>query len=287
MEGRNHTPSPLPQFDNSTPPLDSAAASPVRDSCTDHTEVDPLCLPNPHLVPLTPPSPPLSIPPSPPPSAPLAAGPHLGDLTHQLRREQIAEEIPDRDRTGQRTSGHTPSISDPGQQSPIDIDPILFATLCCHPSAVPELPLPGGPGVVSTLHSALRTDAPRTPSTSDAGAQHISEKSRGRPHDTSSILGQLQPPPSALARRLPCESPHIPTDAEKNMARHRIARRVVQISALEMRISDLEATFEAESIEKYAAIMDHFNSRILAIQKEVADRLNDALSQAPESGSCC
>jgi len=54
-----------------------------------------------------------------------------------------------------------------------------------------------------------------------------------------------------------------------------------------MKISDLKATFEAESQEKYAAIIDHFNGRILAVQKEMSDRLNDVLGRAPGSGRCC
>jgi len=60
-----------------------------------------------------------------------------------------------------------------------------------------------------------------------------------------------------------------------------IAEREVQIRALEMKIRDLKATFEAESQEKFAAIMDHFNSRMLAVQKDVADHVN----RAPGSGS--
>jgi len=62
-----------------------------------------------------------------------------------------------------------------------------------------------------------------------------------------------------------------------------IAEREVQIRALEMKIRDLKATFEAESQEKFIAIMDHFNSRMLAVQKDVADHFN----RAPGSGSGC
>ena len=77
----------------------------------------------------------------------------------------------------------------------------------------------------------------------------------------------------------PCE-----WDAEKVRAQARIAEREVQINTLEMKIRDLKATFEADSQEKYAAIKDHFNNRVLAIQKEFVDSLNGVLNQAPESG---
>ena len=86
---------------------------------------------------------------------------------------------------------------------------------------------------------------------------------------------------------LPCEAPHIPTDTEKDQLRARIAEREVQINALEVKIRDLKATFEAESQEKYAAIKDHFNCRVLVIQKEIADRLSDLLGRAPGSGGGC
>lgn len=69
-------------------------------------------------------------------------------------------------------------------------------------------------------------------------------------------------------------------------ARARIAEREVQIFALEGRIRALNAAFEAESHEKYAAIKCHFNSQILAIQKEFADRLNDVLGRAPSGSGC-
>ena len=104
-------------------------------------------------------------------------------------------------------------------------------------------------------------------------AQHISEGSTGQSYDTSSTLVQQ----FAHLLHLPCELPHPPTDTEKIRARARIAKREVQINALETKIRDLKATFEAESQEKYAAVMDHVNSRILAIQKEIADRMNDVL----------
>ena len=59
----------------------------------------------------------------------------------------------------------------------------------------------------------------------------------------------------------------------------------MQINALENQIRDLKATFEADSQEKYAAIKDYFNNRVLAIQKEFVDSLNGVLSRAPESRS--
>ena len=115
-----------------------------------------------------------------------------------------------------------------------------------------------GQDLVFTAHSegnSFRINAPRPPSAS-------------------------QPSPFALVLRRPSESTHIPTDSEQIRTRARIAEREVQINALEMKIRDLKATFEAESQEKYAAIMRHFSSRILAVQKETADRLSDVLSRA-------
>ena len=59
----------------------------------------------------------------------------------------------------------------------------------------------------------------------------------------------------------------------------------MQINALERQTSNLKATFEADSQEKYAAFKDHFNSRVLAIQKEFVDHMNDVLGQTPGSGT--
>ena len=122
-------------------------------------------------------------------------------------------------------------------------------------------------------------NAPPTPSTSDAGAQHISEKCGGQPYDTSNT----HPPLFAHDLCSPCESPHIPPNTEEIRAQARIAKREVQIDALEAKIGALKATFEAESREKYAAIVDHFNNRILTIQKEITDRFNEVLSRPPEN----
>ena len=151
------------------------------------------------------------------------------------------------------------------------------------------------PSPAATIHpetSSFGIDALSISPTSDASAQHISDGNtcRGQFCDTSNIVGQRTPTrpspmgPLDLDHR-PCESPHIPTDAEKDRARARIAEREIQINALEVKIRDLKATFEAENQEKYAAIKDHFNCRILVIQKEIADRLNDLLGRAPGSGS--
>ena len=145
------------------------------------------------------------------------------------------------------------------------------------------------PGPAATTHSEDSTfgiDTLCISPTSDAGAQPILDRNSG----SNRVAGQRTPPtgcPSPMGPLVlhpPRESPHIPTDAEKDRARARIAEREVQINALEMKIRELKATFEADSQVKYAAIKDHFSTRVLAIQREFADRLNDVLSRAP-SGS--
>ena len=142
--------------------------------------------------------------------------------------------------------------------------------------------LEGGQGSTITTREEgrpSRISAPPTPSASNAGAQQISEKFRGRPYDTSNT----HPPLFAYVLCPPCGSPHIPLNTEEIRAQARIAEREVQIGAVEAKIRALKATFEAESREKYAAIVDHFNNRILTIQKEITDRFNDVLSRPPGS----
>ena len=215
-------PTPPPQFACTlppppiTPPLDNIAASPVGDSLTD--QIDPLSLPNPASsgIRCRTNNPGPAATPSPPPSAEIARS---EGIARQIRRQQVAGGILDRERAGQQTSGHTSSISDPGQQIPSDRQPFLPATSFFHPSDVlePSLlvqevqprcnstfgkgvgSLEGGRGLVFATRSepgVLRINAPRTPSTSDSGVQHISGKSRG-PYGTSDILGQQNPLPVA------------------------------------------------------------------------------------------
>jgi len=208
-----------------TPPLDSVAASPIRDSPTN--QIDPLSLPNPasSSIRCRANDPGLSATPSPPPSAEIARS---EGIARQIRREQVAGGIPDRERAGQQTSGHTSSISDPGQQIPSDRQPFSPATSFFHPSGVlePSLlvqevqprrdstfgkgvgSLEGSRGLLFATRSepgVLRINAPRTPSTSDSGAQNISEKSRGQPYGTSDVLGQQNPLPVTPVLCLPCE----------------------------------------------------------------------------------
>jgi hypothetical protein len=308
----NHRPIPLPQsaFTLSplpiTPKLDNVAALPVRDSSTD--EIDPLSPPNPASSNIrcgsNHPGPSATSPP--PPLAHLA---HPEGIARQTRWEHIAGEISDREYAGQRTSGRTPYIGDPEQQDPSDLQPLPSAAPVFQPSAVPEPPLlvqgvllRHGPsygngtgsmeadqGLVFTTRSedsSLRINAPRTPSAFDASAQHISGKSSEQPYYTSDILGQRNPSHFAVILRLHCDSPHIPTNTENIRGTARIAEREVRIDALEMKICDLKASFEAEGHDKYAAITDYFNNRIRTIQKEISVRLNDVLGRPPGIGRC-
>ena len=215
------TPPPLPI----TPPLDNTAASPVHDGPTD--QIDPLSLSNPTSsgirCRINNPGPAAT--PSPPPSAEIARS---EGIARQIRREQVAGGIPDRERAGQRMSGKTSSTSDPRQKSSSGRQPFPPATSFFQPSDVlePSLlvqevqprcnstfgkgvgSLEGSRGLVFAKRSepgVLRINPPRTPSTSDSGIQHISEKSRGRPYGTSDILGQQNPLPVAPVLRLPCD----------------------------------------------------------------------------------
>jgi len=99
---------------------------------------------------------------------------------------------------------------------------------------------------------------------------------RGQSYGTPITLEN--PPPFALV----CssfESPNVSTNTEKIQTRAIMAEREVQITALEMKVRGLRASFEAESQEKFAALqpfMEQLNSRLSAIQKQLADHL-DAL----------
>lgn len=77
----------------------------------------------------------------------------------------------------------------------------------------------------------------------------------------------------------------MPTNTEEISARARRTDRGVQINTLEMKIRDLNATFEAESQKKYAAVMDHLNSLILAIQKAMVDRLSAFSAEHQKAGA--
>ena len=134
--------------------------------------------------------------------------------------------------------------------------------------------------------STLGMDALSISPASDAHDLPISDRNGGRVQSCHEVLVGQQTlltsgSPSLIILNTPYGSPHILTDAQ---ARANIAEREVKINYHEMKIRELKATFEADSQEKYAAIKDYFNSRILAIQREVADRLNDVLGRAP-SGS--
>ena len=152
---------------------------------------------------------------------------------------------------------------------------------CDSPCAGDRSSLEGGQDLAITTREGRcsRVNTIPTLSASNAIAQHISERCRGQPYDTPNSLAPL----FAQVLRLPYESPHIPPNTEEIRVRARIAEREIQVGALEAKIRALQATFEAESREKYAAIVDHFNNRILTIQKEITDRFNDVLSRPPGS----
>ena len=179
----------------------------------------------------------------------------------------------------------------PNQTAPT-IEPISVHHPTQQACRLAEYPSPAA--IIHPKTSSFGIDALSISPTSDASAQHRSDGNTCKSCDTPNVVGQQTAPPRCPSlmgpldlHHLHCESPHISTDAEKDRARARIAEREVQINALEVKIRDLKATFEAESQEKYAAIKDHFNCRILVIQKEIADRLNDVLGRAPGSGSGC
>ena len=218
--------------------------------------------------------------PSPPASSRLAMEP--GEIKH------MAGEFPDRERAEQRTRGHVSSISKSEQKNHSELQRLPFAIPVPKRALLvqevrPQHDSPGGEDraspegcqglVIATRSggSSLRINAPPTPSTSDVGAQHISGN-MGQPYNTSNIQSPLfsHVPLSALS------FPRIPTSPEAQI-RVKVAERDVQINALETTIKDLEGTLEADGREKDAALrplLEYLYSQILAIQKEIADRLN-------------
>jgi len=200
---------------------------------------------------------------------------------------------------GQRTSGHVSSIGEPEQQSPSDVQRLASAIPVSHPSCMPKPPLvqdvqprngssggedrdslEGGQASVITVrseNSSLGINVPRTPCASNNGAQRTSHGGirNGHSYDMPNILGQQKPPPFALPHRPSFQSLRIPANTEKIQTRAKVAERQAQINVFEIR--DLRANVEAESPEKLAplqSIMDHFDSQILVIQKEMADHWN-------------
>ena len=79
--------------------------------------------------------------------------------------------------------------------------------------------------------------------------------------------GQPRHGPSPFAHRPSVHSLRVLTNAEKILARAKVAERQAQIDDLEMKTRDLRANFEVES-QKLATI----DSQILVIQKEMVDR---------------
>ena len=202
--------------------------------------------------------------------------------------ELMAGEFPDCERAERRTCGHVSSLGKSEQQSPSELQRLSFASPVPKPALLVQEVRPqhdpaggedrdspeGCQGIVIATRSggsSLRINAPPTPSTSDAGAQHISGD-RGQPYNTSNIQSPLfsHVPLSALS------FPRIPTSPEAQI-RVNVAERDVQINALETTIKNLEGTLEADGREKDAALrplIEYLYSQILAIQKEIADRLN-------------
>ena len=218
--------------------------------------------------------------PSPPATSQLAM--ELEEIKH------MAGEFPDRERAELRTRGHVSSISESEQQEISELQCLPFAIPVPNPALLvrevrPQHDSPGGEDrdspegcqglVIATRSggSSLRINPPPTPSTSNAGAQDISGN-RGQPYNTPNIQSPLfsHVPLSALS------FPRIPTSPEAQI-RVKVAERDVQINALETTIKNLEGTLEADGREKDAALrplIEYLYSQILAIQKEIADRLN-------------
>jgi len=85
-------------------------------------------------------------------------------------------------------------------------------------------------------------------------------------------------PPLILSAYFPVSRPTYP-QVRMIKTRAMIAEREVQIRALEMKIRDLGATVDAEGQDEFPLSTDHFNSRILAIQKEMEDHWNAFLAE--------
>ncbi len=235
---------------------------------------------------------PIATPPRPPP-AQLAAGPHSESIEGQIQQEQLAGEVADREPAGQRTNGHVPSIGEPNQQSPSDLQRLPSAIPVFHPFGVPKPTLlvqprrgssggedrdslEGDQGSVITMRSQDTLGINTARPASDAGAQYTSDGiiHKGQSYSAPDIFRQQKPSPFALVHPLSFQLPHIPTNTEMVQTRAKIAEREVQIQALEWYLGG------AESQEKFARlqpIMDRLNTRIIDIRKEIADRL-DAFS---------
>ena len=241
-----------------------------------------------------------------PPSAQTAVGLHLGGIEGQLRQELMAGGVPNRELAGQRTSDCVSSIGGPMQQSPSDLQYLPSTVSASHPPATPkpllvqpQYGLSGeeerggteyGQGSVITMRmesSSLYTNAPRTPSTSDPGPQHILSGSRGQSYDTSNTLGQQEPPIFAHTPNPSFESSHTPTNTEVQI-RGKVADREVQINALENIVKHLRDTFEADGREKDAALrplIEYLYSQVLSIQKEITDRLYAFSAERQKAGA--
>ena len=202
--------------------------------------------------------------------------------------ELMVGEFPDSERAEQRTRGHFSSRSESEQHNPSESQRLPFAIPVPRRALLvqvvrPQHDSPGGEdrdspegcqGLVIATRSGgspLSMNAPPTPSTSNAGAQHKSSH-RGQPYNTSNIRSPL-----FAHTPLPVFSfPRIPTSTEAQI-RVKVAEREVQIYVLETTIKRLKGALEADSRERDAALqplIEYLYSQILAIQKEIADRLN-------------
>ena len=243
--------------------------------------------------------------PSPPASFRPAIGLHPEGTERRIQPGQMAGEIPDCERVGQHSSSHVSSIDEPEKQSLGDLRHLLSATPVSRFSRMPKPPLlvqprrgssggggrdslEDGQGPVTIMHSEGSLGINALQPTSDAGAPHTPDGStrKGRPYSALDIPRQQKPSPFALVHHSSFQSPHIPTTTERNLTRAKIAEREVQIQALEMKISYLLGPFAAEGQEKFPRlqpIMGHLNSRILSVQKGIADRLNVFLAEREEA----
>ncbi len=218
----------------------------------------------------------------------------------------MAGEVPNHELAGPRTSGRVLSIRGSKQHIPSDLQRLPSVVSASHPPATPK-PLfvqpqhslsggeerdgtDDGQGSVITMRledSSLYTNAPRTPSTSDPNPQHMLGGSRGQSYDTSNTLGQQEPPLFAHTPNPSFESSDTPTNAEVQI-RGKVADREVQINALEKIVKHLRDTFEADGREKDAALrplIEYLYSQILAIQKEIADRLYAFSAERQKAGA--
>ena len=171
-------------------------------------------------------------------------------------------------------------MSEPKQQGPSDLQRLPSAISPFHPSAVLNPPLLVQPQHGSPVEEERYSgqfpvrleDNSFTPSVSGLGAQHISGQSA---YDTSSNLGQEEPPLFASA-------------PNPSFIRGKVADREVQIDALEKFINHLKETFEVQGREKNAALqalIQYLNGQILAMQKEIADRVYAFTAERQKAGA--